>query len=375
MRILLLTQNYFPSTGGGIRYKLAFVRIMREIGHTVDILCTNTENKLSIEKENNGKIIRTPQFKRLGSTAISFSTFNWFKKIANEYDLLHFNFPSPFTDMALVHSRHLLHPDVKLTCYYHADIVPSKFGSFFYNNLYTKRFLKYLDIILVSNPKIYENSTHLSKYKHKIKICPFGIDAGNHFGLNDEQIKKLEIASRSCENKKLNVLFVGRLSRYKGVDLLLKACSNLNVRLNILGEGPLERSLKDNAKKISCEVKFHGYVKDENLPYFYAEADVFVLPSIDEGEAFGYVLLEAMRFDCAVISTEVGTGTSWINQHKITGLVCKPNDVLDLRNAINSFLINDDFLSDCKKNSRLRFDKNFTLNTMKEKLIEYLDIK
>ncbi len=372
-KILLLTQNYYPSVGGGIRYKVDFVSIFRNLGFQVDILCTNTENCLSVEEECGGQVIRTPLNFNAGSTSISLSTFSYFKRIVNEYDYLHFNFPSPFSDMCLVIFDNLINKNIGISCYYHADIVPKKKGSYFYNKIVTKQYLKRVDKIFVSNPTIICSSPHLRNHKDKIAVIPFGINPQTHF-LGDcggvSPIKNGNIDRYNGQKQDLNILFVGRLSRYKGVDLLIKACRDLRLNLNIVGTGPLHDELKVIARNSTANIIFHGFVPNSKLPQLYSDADVFVLPSIDEGEAFGYVLIEAMYYSCALISTELGTGTSWVNQHQVSGLVISPQSIVSIKDAIQYFIDNPDKLSDFKNAAKNRFLENFSFDSMKKKLIE-----
>lgn len=108
------------------------------------------------------------------------------------------------------------------------------------------------------------------------------------------------------------ILYVGRLVPKKGVDNLILAMRNVlkvhrKARLIIVGKGALQKMLRSEAKLAGVEssVSFLGYVPDEELPYIYNSADVFVLPSIT-GESFGIVLLEAMASGLPVVATRVG---------------------------------------------------------------------
>ncbi len=375
-KILLLTQNYYPSVGGGIRYKVDFVEIFRSSGFQVDILCTNTENTLLIEQEVGGKVTRTPLNLKAGSTSISFSTFKFFKEMVNSYDYLHFNFPSPFTDMSLLLFNKIIKQNIAISCYYHADVVPEKTGAYLYNKFITSNYLKRIDKIFVSNPTIIESSPHLKAYKSKVQVIPFGINPQTHFFSENKNLMH-DIGegyhqSTQTENPRLNVLFVGRLSRYKGVDLLIKACMELDINLDIVGTGPLDEELKGLSKGSIANIQFHGFVPNSQLPGFYTNADVFILPSIDEGEAFGYVLIEAMLFSCALISTEVGTGTSWVNQDRSTGLVIDPKNINAIKDSVQYMKDNPDKLSSFKKASQKRFLESFSFESMKSKLVSSL---
>ena len=98
----------------------------------------------------------------------------------------------------------------------------------------------------------------------------------------------------------------GRMVKKKGFDVLLKAFRKLcdtgvNARLKLGGEGPEQKILQQLAKKLELQnqVTFHGWVKD--VRSFLADADIFVLPSLDE--PFGIVILEIMSNGMPIITT------------------------------------------------------------------------
>jgi rhamnosyl/mannosyltransferase len=86
--------------------------------------------------------------------------------------------------------------------------------------------------------------------------------------------------------------------------------------------------------ELTDQATFVGDVDDAELPGWYQRADVFVLPANARAEAFGTVLLEAMASGLPCITTELGTGTSWIVQDGVTGLVVLPEDPGALAQAI-----------------------------------------
>jgi glycosyltransferase involved in cell wall biosynthesis len=82
-------------------------------------------------------------------------------------------------------------------------------------------------------------------------------------------------------------------------------------------------------------VVFCEHVPYGDLPYYYSSADVFVLPSISRAEAFGLVALEAMACGVPIVTTELGTGTSYYNIDRQTGLVVSPKNSETLAGAID----------------------------------------
>ena len=140
------------------------------------------------------------------------------------------------------------------------------------------------------------------------------------------------------------MLFVGVLRYYKGIDYLLEAMRRIPARLLVVGDGPMGQELRGRAAKLELgdRVCFLGSVTDDDLAAIYHIADVFVLPASERSEAFGLVQVEAMTCGVPVVCTELGTGTSFVNQHEVTGLVVPPKDPDALAEAITRLLRNPD---------------------------------
>lgn len=116
------------------------------------------------------------------------------------------------------------------------------------------------------------------------------------------------------------VVFVGRLSPEKNLDLLITACKQLReARLLIIGRGALEDELKALAE--GGNIEFPGLVPNNELPALLNQAQVFVLPSKWEGSP--KALLEAMACGLAVLGTDV-PGIREIIRHGENGLLCEP---------------------------------------------------
>ena len=151
-------------------------------------------------------------------------------------------------------------------------------------------------------------------------------------------------ASKPRETKR--ILFVGRLMEVKGVDVLIKAFSKFlendslsDYALDIVGDGPELDSLLHLARQEQIEEKivFHGSKQRNEIADFYANADLFVLPSkttaLGEKEGLGLVVLEAMMSGVPVIGTDCG-GIKETIEHGKTGIIVAENDVDALHMAM-----------------------------------------
>lgn len=102
------------------------------------------------------------------------------------------------------------------------------------------------------------------------------------------------------------VLTVRRLVERMGIDLLIDAAAELpDIELVIGGEGPLRAALEERASRRGVRARFLGYVSDEDLPWLYRAADLFVLPT-RALEGFGLVAVEAMACGTPAMGTPVG---------------------------------------------------------------------
>lgn len=164
--------------------------------------------------------------------------------------------------------------------------------------------------------------------KAKIRVIPNGVDT--------ERFKP----SEGCEaikhqiriNNKLSVLFVGRLIPRKGLSFLIEAAKQVvkdysQTMFVVVGDGPLKNSLRASLEKmnVTSNFVFLGDVHESVLPALYNCADVFVLPSIQEGQ--GIALLEAQATAKPVVAFDVG-GVPEAVLDKETGFLMKPDSHL-----------------------------------------------
>jgi glycosyltransferase involved in cell wall biosynthesis len=128
--------------------------------------------------------------------------------------------------------------------------------------------------------------------------------------------------------------FVGRLSKEKNLAALIVACEDLPVTLEIIGVGPDEAHLRTLAAELNVKCRFHGLLTQARMRTVIADADVFVLPSLYEGQP--KALIEAMTFGIPVLGTDVAGIKDLIDDNQ-TGVLVK-TDVAALRSGIVRYM-------------------------------------
>ncbi len=177
--------------------------------------------------------------------------------------------------------------------------------------------------ILAVSPAVAHSLTAQGVSSGKIVVVPNGVDLVRFETENDRAATR---SALGVQDEALLVLAVGRLSREKGFDVLVKAFAAVrrefpNARLVLVGTGDEEEPLRSLAASLSISVHFTGYVA-EAVPLMQA-ADILVVPSRQEGQ--GIVALEAMAAGVPVVASRVGGLVDTITEG-VTGLLVPPED-------------------------------------------------
>jgi glycosyltransferase involved in cell wall biosynthesis len=224
-------------------------------------------------------------------------------------------------------------------------------------------------------------------------ICPANIFAEhlkNEVGINSNKVKVVphfiewenttearDSGNKDFDNK--DILYVGRLSKEKGIEYLIQAMSKIKeehpgVYLHIVGEGNMEQSLKDLANKPGIEDKviFHSYIPHENLATMYRKSRVFILPSVCMENA-PLTLIEAMSQGTPVVTTNIG-GQAELVQDGFNGLLVNPEDPEDLAEKICNILDNPELAREMGERGRKIIEENHTPEKHLKKLIEIYEL-
>ena len=167
-----------------------------------------------------------------------------------------------------------------------------------------------------------------------------------------------------------SILTVGRLTYYKGHEVLIRAIAQLEgAQVFIVGQGELRHRLEALIKKLnlSNKIRLLGYCTDAELTALFATCDCFCLPSLERTEAFGVVLLEAMRYGKPIIASTIpGSGVTWVIQD--AGLLVPPQDSLALVGALRQIVNEPQLGIRLGEKGQQRFKQVFDIKPVAEKM-------
>jgi glycosyltransferase involved in cell wall biosynthesis len=225
-------------------------------------------------------------------------------------------------------------------------------------------------IVTISNYSLEKIQKNYGVDPSKIRIVPNGADtekfkptqnpkaSRQQFGLGNESV----------------VLFVGSLIPRKGLHNLIEAAKKIvkeqpGTRFLIVGKGPLKQQLTASieAANLSGSFNFLGNVKNELLPNVYNCSDVFVLPSIQEGQ--GIVLLEAQASGKPVVAFNIG-GVDEAVRNAETGLLVKRGNNEELADALLRLLSDKALREKMGANGRKFVMENFTWDICTQKMLK-----
>ncbi len=364
MKVLQVGKFYDPYRGG---METVLKNLCEGLHASVDLhlLVANTSFR-TVHEQREFPITRVASWGTLFSSSLTPSFAAWLRKLPG--DIVHVHMPNPVAEMSyLLAARRR-----PLVAHFHSDIVRQKSLLRAYAPL-LDAFYARASCIIVPTPNHISASSFVARYRDKCRVVPFGISV-EKFDLTEATAKKVG----ELRNGRPTILFIGRLVYYKGVEYLLQAMQDLPAQLWIIGTGPLEAGLKQQAAQLNLQdkVKFLGNVPEEDIPAYYHACDIFALPSVANSEMFGMVQLEAAACRKPVVSTSLPTGVSWVNQHGVTGFLAQPRDAAALAEALRRLLDSKSLREEMGEAARKRVEDEFTTSRMVQGILEvYRNLK
>ena len=354
MKIGIVTQSYYPRPGGVTEVAHYSAKELRKLGHDVTIVTTHYTGS---ERGEPGVI-------RIGRNMLVFVNGAWVNMTVGaglrgelrrifereRFDVVHLHCPLVPTLPLL--SFETVHPRQKVVGTFHAAADRNFFYWFFRRPL-EKRARRLDRRMAVSEAA----RAFASKYfPGDYEIVPNGIDCAR-FRPDVAPIEEFR-------DGRINVLFVGRMDPRKGVPYLCRAMPSVarelggNVRFLIVGEKGIRARLCPRPADLhGAKIAWIGRVTPEDLPRYYATADIFCSPATGQ-ESFGIVLLEAMASGVAIVASDI-PGYRTIVTPSREGILVPPRNPRELARAIVSLARDEGLrrqLGEAGRKQALRYD-------------------
>jgi len=315
--------------GGMERVLEAMARGSAARGHAVRVLVHAGRGEPVGEGLQNGVVVKRASYSAaIGTMPISLDYLRIYLDSLGWPDIVHLHEPFPPASLALS----LMPAPCRLVVSWHSDIVRQwLLGPL--AEWVQRRVLARADRIICSTARLRDSSVVLAPWHDKCAIVGFGLDVAAF------RRAACDAAAIAAVRRRFGARFamaVGRLVSYKGFDVLIRAVAATDIRLVIIGQGPMERALRQLSGGLGLDgrVVLAGGLSDTELAACYAAAEFLVLPSITRAETFGIVQLEAMAAAKPVVNTALPTGVPEVSRDGETGITVPPGDVAALAQAL-----------------------------------------
>ena len=374
MNILIVSSSFLPKINGAIRCVYDHARKLAERGHNVYLVTRKLYGTPAYENMEGIKVIRaSPSYRRTSfwnKIGLFFSQMVLILMLHKKvrFDVIHCHGTEPA--LSALPTKYLFKVPLILTTHSTPFLWPSWTWwkspiEFKVSWLIAKFVVKNVSYIIAQSEgvKSYMVDLHERSLAKKIRIIPTGVDESK-FCKSDGQ-----------KSEKPVVLFVGGLSRVKGIDTLFEAAFKVlkavpETLFLIAGEGPQQQNLEKMAEQLGIRnsVIFKGSVTDdESLVDLYNTSTIVVLPS-NVGGPVACTILEGMSVGKPVISTNVKGGIPDVIKNGETGILVRPGDAEELSSAIIKLLTKPELTKRMGDLGRKRVETKYSLTYMIELL-------
>lgn len=200
-------------------------------------------------------------------------------------------------------------------------------------------------------------------YRGTVEVIPNGVDLGKFSNNNSQFSNGIETI----------LITTSRLVEKNGVGDVVEALKLLpeSVRFRILGVGPLETELRARVEKLGLEsrVEFVGFVSQADVPEHLSRADIFIRPSLSEGQGISFI--EAMAAGLPVIATPVGGIPDFLRDGE-TGVFCEPQNPESIARAVERLMSDESLrkmvVENASKMVREKYDWSFVVGEMRKRV-------
>ena len=369
-KILHISKYYAPFSGGTEKVARDCVLALAD-DYAQRVICFNHEPGTRTDEVDGVGVVRAGCFAKVASQSLSLEYGRLLREEIEKFapDAIIFHYPNPFV------ARYLLKyiPDgTKLVVYWHLDIVKQRLLKQLFRGQ-NEQLVRRADVLVATSSAYAKGSPYLSAAGEKCRIVPNCIDA-KHLA-PDARSERVARQVRA-ENAGRTICFaVGRHTRYKGYDHLIRAAGYLDdgFVVYIGGTGEETPKLKQLAAG-NDRIRFLGRIDDDALKGYMSAMDIFCFPSVTKNEAFGVALAEAMYFGKpAVTFTIPGSGVNTVCLDGEDGIEVPNGDAKAYADALRRLAADPDLRARMGANARRRVEEHFLYGQFSERIRAMMD--
>ena len=362
MKILMVTPGFYPIKGGTETVVRNLSVELNRRGVLADVMTFNMDRKWNskwkgkIEEIDGIKVFKIPGLNWLPIVHSARITLGVnlipgrFTNIMKEYDIIHFHEDVSFPLFSFFVKKHKL-------------FQLHGFDANFYKRYHLSRIIlkNVADLYISISSRMKKDLMELGIAKNKIVHLPNGVNT--------------KLFCPQGEKEDDLILFAGRITRGKGLHVLLKSLDYLKRSVRLVIAGSADWSLTYHQDILRCikkknqmgkhKIEYVGALDQRSIIECYQKASIVVLPSFME--AFPVVILESLSCETPVIATPVG-GVPEVIRNGDNGLLVPVNNPLKLAEAIQYLLDNEDVRVRLGLEGRKLIERSFSLNVIARKL-------
>jgi len=369
MKKILQINKYFPPHIGGVESVVELYADHLSFHNQVRVLVCNDSTGIStyVARRKRYPVIICKTLFIIKKLPISLAFIVNYFRFLHWADVIHIHEPFPLGSILVM----LCSRKKKIFITWHSDIVSQKILGILIKPI-QNIILQKSNLIMTTSENLARFSPQLSRFRSKVEVLPLSINT--FVNANSNNFDLSEISSELVNLSSFCFTF-GRLSYYKGIDVLVKAYVDHGESLPplvIAGKGQMSALIIEAKKLIPEKIIFiPRHLTENEKNALLDKCSFFVFPSTHVSEAFGITQLEAMLHAKAVINTLLPTGVPWVSIDGLTGLTVPVGDSKKLADAIYRLHKDEVLRNDYGKAARARVFDQFSDQIVLNKLSDF----
>lgn len=366
MKVLQLSKFYPPVRGGIEMTVWELTEALNRRGIYTDVMCANARMFTRRERAPTGyDVLRVGSLGKVLSTSMAPAMPWHLARRRYGYDLVHVHMPDPMAALALSLAR----PRARLVVHWHSDVVRQRRAMRLYEPLQSW-LLESCDAVIATTEAYAEASEALRPWRHKVSVVPIGISDNTH------RADPVRVAAVRERYRGRQIVFsLGRMTYYKGFDVLIDAAQSLRPNTVVLigGTGQLLDEHRSRIARLGLTGRVYmlGELDADEVHDHFAACDLFCISSTQRAEAYGVAMVEAMSMGKPVVATEIpGSGVPWVNVDGVTGANVPTREPARLASQLNRLLADPELLQRLGRAARERYLQRFHVDCMTSRIID-----